>query len=296
MSDFMVASSSPYNTTEHYHKRVLTGDAESVRLRLVNALERLGYDILDDEENVIRGRRGARGWASAWASADVLEYPMTLIVKLKPHGPHATRATFDYVVKHPALSRGEKAILTREAEAVSSLAMVRAAEKICPACGTEATDDSRFCRKCGSAMIMHSSDLEVLRMAAEVRAGYTSVVATAITLTATTLLMGITLLVMFLTGVVFMEGLAPLLIIGLAASVINIFFAFFGWNRLSRALSPKPREEPAFQDIRMPELPAAGEAFAADRQIPASVTEGTTNLLNADQASRITGSFDDSTG
>lgn len=140
MSEFLVldsGGSNAYQTTEHYLRRVLVGDIVSVRLRIVSALERLGYDILDDEESVVRGRRGATGWGAFYSSADVLDYPRTLVIKLKPSGDHATRVTFDYVIKHPSLSKGEKAILTREAEAISSLATARKMEKICPACGTE---------------------------------------------------------------------------------------------------------------------------------------------------------------
>lgn len=294
MPDYLEPSglSTPYHTTEHYHKRVLAGDAESVRFQLVDAMERLGYDILDDETNIIRGRRGARGWASAYASADVLDYPMTLIVKLKANGPHATRATFDYHVKHPSLSRGEVAILTREAETISSLATVRSLEKICPACGSEATDDSRFCRQCGSPMTVQSSDLEFLRMAAEVRAGYTSVVATSLVLTASTLLLGGTLLAMLLSGVTFGPAFTTLLIIGLVASFINIFFSAFGWNRISRALKLKKAEPPVLQDQRTAGLTAAPPTFAADREMfPPSVVEATTNLLDRERASRVTGSF-----
>lgn len=98
----------PYQTTEHYLRKVLVGDIQSVRVRLIAALERLEYDILDDDDHVIRGRRQARGWGTSYSSADVLDYPMTLIVKLKEQGDHATRATFDYVVRHPSLSGGEK--------------------------------------------------------------------------------------------------------------------------------------------------------------------------------------------
>ncbi len=295
MSDYLVpdGTNTPYNTTEHYHKRVLAGDPESVRFRLVDAMERLGYDILDDETNIIRGRRGARGWASAYASADVLDYPMTLIVRLKPNGPHATRATFDYLVKHPSLSRGEVAILTREAETISSLAMVRSLEKICPACGSEATDESRFCRQCGSPMTVQNRDLEYLRMAAEVRAGYTSVVATTLVLAASTLLIGGALLAMLLSGVVFTPGLSSFLVIGLVASVINTFFSAFGWNRISRALKLKHAEPSVLSDHRTAEFAPPARAVAAEpRQLfPPSAIEATTNLLGSEPASRVTGSF-----
>jgi len=294
MTDYIVSErgSSLYQTTEHYHKCVLAGEPESVRLRLVDALERLGYDILDDEVNVIRGRRGPKGWAAAYASADVLDYPRTLIVKLKPNGPRTTRATFDYVIKHPSLSRGEVDILTREAEALSSMAIVRSVEKMCAACGTDATDDSRFCRQCGSPMTVQNSDLELLQMAAEIRAGYTSVVSTTLVLTASTILIGAALLAMLLTGVVFGKGLGTLLVIGLAASLINIFFSAFGWNRISRALKVKRIETNALTGQRTYESSPANLSFTAAPQLRPSVTEGTTNLLNREKTSFTTGSFE----
>ena len=285
----IVSSGGNYYMTEHYHKRVLAGSPESVRLSLVKVLEQLGYDILDDEPNVIRGRRGPRGWASAWASADVLEYPMTLIVKLKPNGPHATLVTFDYVVKHPSVSKGERAVLTREAEAISSMAMVRAIEKVCPACGTDATDDSRFCRRCGAPMTVQTSDLELLRMAAEVRAGYTSIVGSAIVQASASLLIGVSLLVMLLMGTAFPKGLSAVLLLGVLASFANILIIAFGWNRISRALKTKERETPAIQNYPAHELSPADEKFAVPAA--ASVTEATTNLLDIKRDPRATGSF-----
>lgn len=217
MSDFIFpveSSVSTYHTTEHYLRRVLAGDVASVRFRLVNALERLGYDILDDEESVIRGRRAARGWGTSYSSADVLDYPMTLIVKLKAQGEHATRATFDYVVKHPSLSKGEKEILTREAEAISALATVRAVERICLACGTESTDDSRFCRRCGAKMTVETNELEILRMSAEIRAGHTSVVAAFIAAAGGFGLTVAALIAIFGSGIVLGKGLGAILTIG----------------------------------------------------------------------------------
>ncbi len=79
MSEILLMNASmdgnSYQTTEHYLRRVLTGNVANVRSRLVIALERLGYVVVDDEDHVIRGRRGATGWAPSYASADVLDYP-----------------------------------------------------------------------------------------------------------------------------------------------------------------------------------------------------------------------------
>ena len=294
MSDLIVlgdTGASPYHTTEHYLRKVLAGDIKSVRVRLIAALERLDYDILDDEEHVIRGRRQARGWGTSYSSADVLDYPMTLMVKLKEQGEHATRATFDYVVKHPSLSKGEKEVLTKEAEAISALATVRAVDKICSACGTESTDDSRFCRRCGSKMVVESNELEILRMYSEIRAGHTSVVSTFIASAASTAFLGSALLVMLLNGVVFGKGIGALLIIGLSLSVLASIFVCFGWNRVNRSLK-RAKDEKELTTFSNPVLsfPDRSSQFDIDAS-PASVTERTTNLLAVSADPAKTGEF-----
>lgn len=292
MSDVIVpveTGINPYHTTEHYLRRVLSGDLRSVRNRLIAALERLGYDILDDEDTVLRGRREARGWATSYSSADVLDYPMTLTIKLKPHGDHGTRITFDYVVKHPSLSKGEKEILTREAEAISALAATRATENVCGACGTESTDDSRFCRKCGSKLSIETSELEVLRMSAEIRAGHTSVVSTFIASVLGLGLTGAALLVLLLSGVAFGKGMGTLLIIGIVVNFLSVIFVSFGWNRVNRALKRLPPTDKAFVEMQPVQL-SAMPVRSLD-QPPPSVTERTTNLLTDEGDPAKTGEF-----
>lgn len=292
MSDVIVpveTGINPYHTTEHYLRRVLSGDLRSVRNRLIAALERLGYDILDDEDTVLRGRREARGWATSYTSADVLDYPMTLTIKLKPHGDHGTRITFDYVVKHPSLSKGEKEILTREAEAISALAATRATENVCGACGTESTDDSRFCRKCGSKLSTETSELEVLRMSAEIRAGHTSVVSTFIASVLGLGLTGAALLVLLLSGVAFGKGMGTLLIIGIVVNFLSVIFVSFGWNRVNRALKRLPPTDKAFVEMQPVQL-SAMPVRSLD-QPPPSVTERTTNLLTDEGDPAKTGEF-----
>lgn len=292
MSDVIVpveTGINPYHTTEHYLRRVLSGDLRSVRNRLIAALERLGYDILDDEDTVLRGRREARGWATSYTSADVLDYPMTLTIKLKPHGDHGTRITFDYVVKHPSLSKGEKEILTREAEAISALAATRATENVCGACGTESTDDSRFCRKCGSKLSIETSELEVLRMSAEIRAGHTSVVSTFIASVLGLGLTGAALLVLLLSGVAFGKGMGTLLIIGIVVNFLSVIFVSFGWNRVNRALKRLPPTDKAFVEMQPVQL-SAMPVRSLD-QPPPSVTERTTNLLTDEGDPAKTGEF-----
>jgi ribosomal protein L40E len=273
-----------YQNTEHYLKRVLTGNVASVQQRLSSVLERLDYDFIDDEaEHEIQAKRNARGWAGAYASADVLDYPRTLIIKLKPLGANSTRASFAYIVKHPSLNRGEKDVLTREAETIAKLATIRATDKICHVCGTESTDDSRFCRKCGAPMTGDETALEVLRMTAEIRSGHTSVVTAAIVAAITALLIGGALLLLNRFGVI-EKGIIPLLVASLVLSALNVLIIGFGWKRLNNAIKSDNKEQKVisgraaqtFPDsitgAEMPALPPQSASF--------SVTEGTTELLN----------------
>ncbi len=287
MSEILLMNTSmdgnPYHTTEHYLRRVLTGNVASVRSRLVVALERLGYVVVDDEAHIIRGRRGATGWAPSYASADVLDYPRTLIVKLKATGEHATLVTYDYAVKHPSLSNGEKDILTRGAEAISSLATVRPNEKLCTACGLEATDDSRFCRSCGTPMAVKNSELEILKMSAEIRAGHTSVVTGTIMSLSSTVLMILILAFVAFSGLALSKGIWTVLI---AAAVINAVTALitgFGWNRINRSLK-RPSTPEALSFEQKPLYFQPPQASALPISIPHSVTDGTTELLAYDDS------------
>lgn len=291
MADYMLGFESggtPYQTTEHYLRRILAGDVASVRNRLVAALERLGYDILDDDEKVVRGRREARGWGTSYSSADVLDYPMTLTVRLKQHGEFGTQATFDYVVKHPSITKGEKEVLSREAEALSALASVRAAEAVCSACGTESTDDSKFCRRCGAKLSIEVAELEVLRMSAEIRAGYTSTVAAFIGSLVSFGVIGTTLLVLLTSGVVIGKGFVALFIIGIVLSFLSTIFVGFSWNRTKRSLKRGSSNVTPMAEVQSPQL-LSMPARSYDQ--PPSVTERTTNLLSTEYDPAKTGEF-----
>ena len=243
MSDFVdVSGGYGSQTTEIYLKRELVGSVESVSARLIAALERLGYDVIE-EQPAILGRRGARGWGTWYGSADVLDYSMTLVIRLKPIGDHSTRATFDYKVSHPWLSKGDKEVVSREAEAITALATMRSADKLCAACGTEAMDDSRFCRRCGAPMTAEQTELDVLRMAAETRAGHTSVVTS-------TMLSLVSILIALLAVVaIAVKGSLSLKAswgwIGFLGviSLFNFFVGWCAWGRLNSALRHKRAEQ-----------------------------------------------------
>ncbi len=272
-----------YQNTEHYLKRVLTGNVASVRLRLSAVLERLDYDFIDDEgEFEIQAKRNVRGWAGLYASADVLDYPRTLIIKLKPLSENSTRVSFAYIVKHPSLNRGEKEVLTREAETIAKLATIRATDKICTVCGAESTDDSRFCRKCGSPMTGDETALEVLRMTAEIRSGHTSVVTGAVIALATALVTLAVLITLAGSGAID-KGVFSLLLLSLALSALNILAVGFGWKRLNNAIKSNDKEQKIIFGKTAQTLPDA-EIYALPPQSTSlSVTDETTELLNPNE-------------
>lgn len=278
------STNSAEQSTEIYIKKVLAGNIGDVRLRLIASMECMGYDIIEDEPNII-GRRGSKGWGTWFGSADVLDYAMTLTVRLKPIGENSTRATFDYLIKHPMLNTGEKNIVVQEAKTIAALSKKQAIEKMCSICESESTDDSKFCRKCGAPLTSELAELEVLRMMAEIRAGKTSVVASSISMLISTIL----LVVAFLLNNA--ELLKPkLLVLFLSLGGLGILFAlissFFAWNRSKRALE-KPETQMPHSPRHFPESLETGEFQALPpRQTPVSVTEGTTNLLDEEWLNR----------
>jgi hypothetical protein len=287
-AEFMVTdagSGFSSDTTEIYLKKVLAGNIESVRVRLIAALERLGYDIID-EEPVIIGRRGARGWATWYGSADVLDYAMTLSIRLKSIGAQSTRATFDYVIKHPWLSRGEKEVLAREAEAITSLATVRAAEKVCASCATEATDDSRFCRRCGAPMTSEGAELEVFHMAAEARAGHTSVVTSAMLSLGSLAITLFAWLVLAIRGSVTPKLMGALMVLTGLLALFNFYVGLCAWGRLNRALKSKGKQQ-TIHAAGTPALPTHETHALPPAHTPGvSVVEGTTELLTPHEQPR----------
>lgn len=265
-------------TTELYVKKVLAGNIGDVRARLINSIESMGYDIIEDEPHIV-GRRGAKGWGTWFGSADVLDYQMTLVVRLKHLSENSTRVTFDYAIKHPMLNQGEKAIVVQEANTIASLSKRQAIEKTCSVCETESTDDSRFCRKCGAPLTSEQAELEVLRMMAEVRAGKTSVVSSSILIIASVVLLTLAFVLSSLGSI---KPGAILLLFSLngIAAMLALLSTFFAWNRLKRALD-KPENTTRHVSADTFESIKTGEFQELPTPVPpASITEGTTNLLD----------------
>lgn len=271
-------------TTELYFKKVLPGNIKTVRTQLTDAMESLGYDIIEEEPNII-GRRGAKGWGTWFGSADVLDYAMTLTVRLKPIGANSTRVTFDYLIKHGMLNKGEKNIVVQEAKTIAAISKTHAIEKMCSVCETESTDDSKFCRKCGAPLTSEQSEMEVLRIMAETRAGKTSVVASSVLMVFSTILL-FTIFILNNLDLIKPKLFPILLGIGGLGMLFAIISSLFGWNRLKRALE-KPENAPRPIYRRVPESLDTGEfEVLPPQKTPASITEGTTNLLDEEWTNR----------
>lgn len=266
-------------TTELYVKKVLAGNIKTVRLQVINSMESLGYDIIEEEPNIL-GRRGAKGWGTWYGSADVLDYPMNLTVRLKSLSETSTRVTFDYLIKHAWLNKGEKSIVVQEAKTIAETSKTHAVEKMCSVCETESTDDSKFCRRCGAPLTNEQAELEVLRMMAETRAAKTSVVGAAIAAPIAVILMAV-ILILSLLKMLDPEALIGLLSISGGLVIIAMFSSFFGWNRLKRALEKPEIQTHHIPTRQIPESIETGEFEELPPHQPvASITEGTTNLLS----------------
>src|ERR1041385_8788739 len=137
--------------SDHDLTLAIPGDAGTVRARLVNALQTLGYKVLGDQP--LYAKRGRHGCAAYDCSLNVLDYPTTLTISLKQTNDVAVLATFSYEIKsYMRMTKGDRQTLAREAEAIAALTMERSALSACRMCGTQVMDESHFCRRCGAPL------------------------------------------------------------------------------------------------------------------------------------------------
>ena len=273
MSEFIVAmggSGNEYTVCEHTTARVLAGETEAVRARLVYALESLGYTVVSD--NPLQARRARR---KDIIRADFTDHPRRIAVGLRKTET-ATQVTFDFVVTHGscATTKGDVLTLEREADALAALAQSTSATGLCRSCGTENGSEARFCRQCGAPNVTGApAELEVLRLTAASRAGLQEIVG------------GVAIALLALAGALAMILLSVkpkavnigwgILVIG---QVIGWWMALYGMARIHRTLNRK--EEPqATAAHAPPQFAPAREA--ALPPAPFSVTEGTTELLGS---------------
>ena len=254
--------------TEHALKSVLNGSIETVRSRLIGALEQLGYYVFSADP--LHAKRAARGSAPYYLSANILEYPTKLSIGLREIGPGATLVTFDYVSEHPGgLSfKGDLDTQMREAEAIIAIASSDRNHAACSSCGTGQISEGRFCRVCGAPTVTREpAELELLRVAAGGRAGHHLIVSGSIL---------VTIGLLATLGFSLIRGF-PGVVIGalLFVAAVGLLLLYLGVAGLSTALN----RDRTLTD--QPTAKAVAQISPAQPNVlpPPSVTEGTTTLL-----------------
>jgi hypothetical protein len=257
--------------SDHDLTLAITGDVATVRRRLLEAIQKVGYKVLGEQP--IYAKRG-RQCSAVWdCSLNPLDYPTTLTVSLKQTNDAAVLATFSYEIKsYVHLTKGDRQTLAREAEAVAALATERSAISACRACGTQVTDESHFCRRCGAPLVLDVPEMEVLRLTRSARGSYHNIVVGLIAL----LLAVLTVSLMFIVngGRIY----APLFWAGIALASYAVIVLLQGSWQLHHTLNPKTTKsvttspQPAFKSSATTALPPAN----------VSVTEVTTSLLSSD--------------
>ena len=273
MSEFIAVtggSGGSQTVAEHTTRRVMAGDVEAARARLVYALESLGYTVVS--ESPLQARRGK---LKDIVRADFTEHARRLTVGLRNAGSAATQVTFDFAVTHGGCATtGDRLTLEREADALVALAQAQPATGLCRSCGTENGGDARFCRHCGAPNAASApAEVEVLRLTAASRAGLQEIVG------------GV------LIALLAVAGALPLIIFSVKPKAVNLgwailvigevigwWMALYGMARIHRTLNWKP--EAKFRSAPVgatPQLPHARDAALPPAHF--SVTEGTTELL-----------------
>ncbi len=277
MSEFITATdvSGGVVHAEHHTKRVLIGDTESVKQRLIPALERLDYRVLGEQP--IQAKRSG----TQKVIGKIFNSSVKLVIALRPSTANSTLAIFDYEVMSSTLYKGDHQTIEREVDAIVALASQRPGSSVCAACGTNNTGDSRFCRVCGVPNTSgEPAELEVLRLNAEARAGHRAII-TGVSLVFGTLLLALPLILYGNPKGV--KGGWALLIGG---EIISWLTLFYGMVALHSALNPKTTHQQQLPGS-LPHIKLAIEPSALPPQsAQAYVTEGTTELLIDHQKER----------
>ena len=265
-TDYMSAST----VSDHDLTLAMPGEVGNVRARLIDAIQKLGYKVLGEQP--IYAKRTAKGCAMWDCSLNVLDYPTTLTVSLKQTNDVSVLATFSYEIKsYMRMTKGDRQTLAREAEAAVALATERMEMSACRACGTQVTDESHFCRRCGAPLVLDVPEMEVLRLTRNVRGSFHNIVFAMLMLLSALLP---TLAVFVYKGVIY----SPVLWISVPLVAYALILLIQGAWQLHRTLNPTlttksltTNTQRAFNTSVTTALPPA--------PVNASITEGTTELL-----------------
>ncbi|HEV7473393.1 MAG TPA: zinc ribbon domain-containing protein [Pyrinomonadaceae bacterium] len=255
--------------SDHDVTLTITGDVDSLRPRLMEAIQKLGYKVLGEQP--IYGKRSAQGGARSGCSFEVLDFPTRLTILLKQVNEIAVVATFNYEVKSCVhMTKGDRQTLQREAEAIAALASDRNSVSACPSCATPVTDDSHFCRRCGAPLAIEVAELEVFRLTRKSRTAYHNLMIGAGILL-------VTILLLLPMSLVSPKLFKALLIIDSTLGAMGLVALLQGLWQLHFALNPEssqPVATPPAQVFAAPLTQALPASIAR-----ASITEGTTELL-----------------
>lgn len=256
---------------EHSMTRVLAGETEGVRRRLVYALEALGYSVTS--ESPLQARRRS---LKDVVRADFTEYARKLSVSLRPSSDTAVVATFDFEVRHNGcMTRGDLQTLEREADAVVALAAAPPASTLCRACGTENGGDAHFCRQCGAPSAARApAELEVLRLTAGSRASLQEVT-TGLLIALATLAVTLPMVLFSVRPKVVNAGWVFLLI----GESVGWLMTLYGVMRLYLTLNSRKRRARLAGVEQAQTFPQTLPGAQTTALPPASVTESTTELL-----------------
>ncbi len=274
-TDFM---SGETTVSDHDVTLAIPGDLASVRSRLVEALQQVGYKVIGEQP--IFAKRSRECAARFDCSLNALDYPTTLTVALKQTNDVSVLATFNYEIKsYVHMTKGDRQTLAREAEAVAALATERLAISSCRSCGTQVTDESHFCRRCGAPLVFDVPELEVLRLTRGTRGSYHNIIGGMIALLGA--LLTVTLGYAFTSQKVF----GALLWLAIAFGSYALFLLVQGLWQLHRTLNSKvARNVTAGTAAR---LNASVTTALPPAPARISITEGTTELLVTNAAPRV---------
>lgn len=258
--------------TEHDLTLAIPGEIGVVRQRLVEAVQKLGYKVMGEQP--LYAKRRAKGVCSSF-SLNVMDYSTTLTISLKQTNNVAVMAAFNYEIEsYMNMTKGDRQTLLREAEAIVALATERLADSTCRACGTQVTDESHFCRRCGVPMVLDLPELEILRLTKGTRASYQNIFVGLCSL----LLALLTTLPLFIVNGGRIWG--PMLWVGIPFASYGLFLVIQATLQLHRTLNPKPGKNIAL-NAAQPALSAASVTTALPPARPlTSITEATTGLLS----------------